>query len=66
MKDAPGTRDYDWWLLAILAAICALGVMEIYSATHGSSLGRHAHEAGSLAGHRLRADVRAYHAWTIT
>src|SRR5216684_6821042 len=38
MKDAPGTRDYDWWLLAILAAICALGVMEIYSATHGSAL----------------------------
>src|SRR5260370_41943567 len=38
MKDAPGTRDYDWWLLAILAAICALGVMEIYSTTHGSSL----------------------------
>jgi hypothetical protein len=29
MKDAPGTRDYDWWLLAILAAICALGVIEI-------------------------------------
>jgi rod shape determining protein RodA len=38
MNDAPGTRDYDWWLLAILAAICALGVMEIYSATYGSSL----------------------------
>src|ERR1700704_790831 len=38
MKDAPGTRDYDWWLLAILAAICAVGVVEIYSATHGSSL----------------------------
>jgi rod shape determining protein RodA len=38
MKDAPGTRDYDWWLLAILAAICALGIIEIYSATHGSSL----------------------------
>src|SRR5712692_7311182 len=38
MKDGPGTRDYDWWLLAILAAICALGVIEIYSATHGSSL----------------------------
>ncbi len=38
MKDAPGTRDYDWWLLAILAAICALGVIEIYSATHGGSL----------------------------
>jgi rod shape determining protein RodA len=38
MKDGPGSRDYDWWLLAILAAICALGVMEIYSATHGSAL----------------------------
>jgi rod shape determining protein RodA len=38
MKDAPGTRDYDWWLLAILATICALGVVEIYSTTHGSSL----------------------------
>src|SRR5258708_6931790 len=39
MKDtAAGTRDYDWWLLAILATICALGVIEIYSATHGSSL----------------------------
>jgi len=38
VKDAPGTRDYDWWLLAILAAICALGVIEIYSATHGSAL----------------------------
>ena len=38
MKDGPGSRDYDWWLLAILAAICALGVIEIYSATHGSAL----------------------------
>jgi rod shape determining protein RodA len=38
MKDAPGTRDYDWWLLAILATICTLGVIEIYSATHGSAL----------------------------
>src|SRR5712692_8560188 len=38
MKEAPGTRDYDWWLLAILATICTLGVIEIYSATHGSSL----------------------------
>ncbi|HXM96819.1 MAG TPA: rod shape-determining protein RodA [Candidatus Dormibacteraeota bacterium] len=38
MKDAPGTRDYDWWLLAIIAAICAIGVIEIYSATYGSSL----------------------------
>ena len=38
MKDALGTRDYDWWLLAIVAAICTLGVIEIYSATHGSAL----------------------------
>jgi rod shape determining protein RodA len=40
MRDAPGTttRDYDWWLLAILATVCAIGVLEIYSATHGSSL----------------------------
>jgi rod shape determining protein RodA len=38
IKDAPGARDYDWWLLAIMAAICTLGVIEIYSATHGSAL----------------------------
>jgi rod shape determining protein RodA len=38
MKDGPGTRDYDWWLIAILCAICTIGVVEIYSATHGSSL----------------------------
>jgi len=38
MKEAPGARDYDLWLLAILAAICTIGVVEIYSATHGSAL----------------------------
>ena len=39
MKEAPGaSRDYDWWLIAILATICTLGVIEIYSATHGSNL----------------------------
>ncbi len=38
IKDAPGARDYDWWLLALMAAICTLGVLEIYSATHGSAL----------------------------
>ncbi len=38
MKDGTAKRDYDWWLLAILATICALGVLEIYSATHGSAL----------------------------
>src|SRR2546421_12283708 len=50
MKDAVGTRDYDWWLLAILATICALGVLEIYSATHGSSLaGMHMKQVRWLA-----------------
>ena len=50
MKDAPGTRDYDWWLLAILTTICALGVIEIYSATHGSSLaGMHIRQLRWLA-----------------
>lgn len=38
MNEAHATRDYDWWLLAILAAICTLGVIEIYSATHASPL----------------------------
>jgi rod shape determining protein RodA len=38
MNETTTTRDYDWWLLAIIAAICALGVVEIYSATHGSVL----------------------------
>jgi len=38
MNEGTTTRDYDWWLLAIVAAICALGVLEIYSATHGSAL----------------------------
>src|SRR6204780_5247946 len=51
MKDAPGTRDYDWWLIAILLAICTLGVIEIYSATQGSSLaGMHTNQIRWLAG----------------
>ena len=29
MKEAPGTREYDWWQLAILTTICALCVIEI-------------------------------------
>ena len=50
MKDAPGTRDYDWWLIAILLAICTLGVIEIYSATQGSSLaGMHTKQIRWLA-----------------
>jgi cell division protein FtsW (lipid II flippase) len=38
MKDRPQVQDFDWTLLAIVAAICALGVMEIYSSTHASAM----------------------------
>ena len=38
MKEGQGTRDYDWWLLALVLAICTIGVLEIYSATHASGL----------------------------
>ena len=31
MKERAGIREYDWWLLGIAGAICALGVLEIYS-----------------------------------
>ena len=41
MKERAGIQEYDWWLLAIVAAICAMGVMEIYSATHN------AHQVGT-------------------
>src|SRR5260370_11892340 len=34
MKESQGIREYGWWLLALVFTICALGVMEIYSATH--------------------------------
>ena len=33
-------RDFDWTLLAITLAICGLGVLQIYSATHDSSTWR--------------------------
>jgi rod shape determining protein RodA len=50
MRDVTGTRDYDWWLLAVMSMICALGVLEIYSATHGSSLaGMHMKQVRWLA-----------------
>src|SRR2546428_2013651 len=38
MNDSMGIRDYDWWLVAIILAICAFGVVEIWSATHASQL----------------------------
>ncbi len=31
-------HDFDWVLLAIVGAICAVGVAEIYSSTHASAL----------------------------
>jgi rod shape determining protein RodA len=50
MRDAPGPRDYDWWLIAILVGICTLGVLEIYSATYGSALaGMHTRQIRWLA-----------------
>ena len=38
MRQSAGIRDYDWWLLAITFAICGIGVLEIWSATHASKL----------------------------
>src|SRR5580698_7224231 len=38
MKDRPQTQDFDWILLAIVAAINAIGVLEIYSSTHASPM----------------------------
>ena len=38
MKDRPRVQDFDWTLLAIVGAICALGVLEIYSSTHASAM----------------------------
>lgn len=34
-------RDFDWPLLAITLIICALGVLQIYSATHDYSSASH-------------------------
>ncbi|MGA2483832.1 MAG: rod shape-determining protein RodA [Candidatus Acidiferrales bacterium] len=36
MAEIQRTRDYDWWLFAIVLGICTIGVVEIYSATHAS------------------------------
>jgi rod shape determining protein RodA len=38
MKDRPRIHDFDWPLLAIVAAITAVGLAEIYSATHASAM----------------------------
>src|SRR5689334_8803293 len=38
MKQGASIRDYAWWLLAITFATCAIGLLEIWSATHASRL----------------------------
>jgi rod shape determining protein RodA len=45
MPKGTSIQDYDWWLLAIALAICGVGVLEIWSATHASHLvGMHTHQ----------------------
>jgi rod shape determining protein RodA len=45
MHKSGGFRDYDWWLVTLTLAICGLGVLEIWSATHASYLaGMHKHQ----------------------
>jgi rod shape determining protein RodA len=38
MKDRPHVQDFDWALLAIVATITGIGVLEIYSSTHASGM----------------------------
>src|SRR5882724_8229507 len=33
MAQDRSVRDFDWWLLAISLVLCAVGVLQIYSAT---------------------------------
>ena len=45
MHKSGGFRDYDWWLVVLTFAICGVGVLEIWSATHASYLaGMHKHQ----------------------
>lgn len=36
MKGRARIRDLDWLMMAIVGALCLLGLLEIYSSTHGS------------------------------
>jgi rod shape determining protein RodA len=38
MKERPRIQDFDWTLLAIVAAISTIGILEIYSSTHASGM----------------------------
>src|SRR6202049_4302547 len=45
MQKGTSIRDYDWWRLATAFAICGVGILEIWSATHASHLaGMHTHQ----------------------
>src|ERR1700686_1877917 len=45
MQKGTSIQDYDWWLLATAFAICGVGILEIWSATHASHLaGMHTHQ----------------------
>jgi len=45
MRTRVHTADLDWWLLALVSALCCLGLIEVYSATH--------HSMGGLAWRQL-------------
>jgi rod shape determining protein RodA len=45
MTQGGSIRDYDWWLLTTVFAICGVGTLEIWSATRASHLaGMHLHQ----------------------
>lgn len=47
MRERASIRDFDWWLLAMVLALCAIGMLEIYSATHhGPLAGMHWRQLG--------------------
>ena len=54
MPKGTSIRDYDWWLLAIAFAICGIGVLEIWSATHASHLAGMQWKQISWIGHGRR------------
>src|SRR5579884_2155940 len=39
MRTRVHTADLDWWLLALVAALSCLGIVEVYSATHHAMSG---------------------------
>ena len=50
MRDETRIRDFDPWLLLTVFSISALGILEIYSATHTNALaGMHWKQMGWVA-----------------